>query len=95
MPLLDGTIPHEITCVFKSARVLLKPASSGTGIIAGLATKIILELAGIQDVLTKRLGSRNVKNIAEATMLGLRNLKDVHEVAHLRGKTVEEFTSQR
>jgi len=95
VPLSDGTIPHEITCVFKSARVLLKPASSGTGIIAGLATKIILELAGIQDVLTKRLGSRNVKNIAEATMLGLRNLKDVHEVAHLRGKTVEEFTSQR
>ena len=91
IPLVDGTIPHEIMAEFKAAKVLLKPASAGTGVIAGLATKIILEFAGVQDALTKRLGSRNVRNIAEATMLGLRSLKDINEVAHLRGKTVEEL----
>jgi small subunit ribosomal protein S5 len=91
VPLKEVTIPHEVTGKFKSAKVLLKPASSGTGIIAGLATKIILEFAGVQDVLTKRLGSRNVKNTAEATILALKNLKDIHEVAELRGKTVEEL----
>ena len=91
IPLVDGTIPHEIMAEFKAAKILLKPAGTGTGVIAGLATKIILEFAGVQNALTKRLGSRNVRNIAEATMLGLKNLKDINEVAHLRGKTVEEL----
>lgn len=91
VPLTDGTLPHEIICEFKSAKVLLKPARPGTGIIAGHATRAILEHAGVRDALTKCLSSRNVKNIAEATMIGLKSLKDVNEVARIRGKTVEEL----
>ena len=91
VPLTDGTLPHEIICEFKSAKVLLKPARPGTGIIAGHATRAILEHAGVTDALTKCLSSRNVKNIAEATMIGLKSLKDVNEVARIRGKTVEEL----
>lgn len=95
VPLVDGTLPHEIISEFKSAKVLLKPARPGTGIIAGHATRAILEYAGVRDALTKCLSSRNVKNIAEATMVGLRNLKDVNEVARIRGKTVEELLHKR
>ncbi len=94
VPLSGSTIPHEIVGQFKAAKVLLKPASPGTGIIAGLATRIILEFAGVQDILTKRLGSRNAKNIAEATMQALRALKDIDEVTHLRGKAIEELRNK-
>lgn len=94
VPLMDGTIPHEILSKFKAAKVLLKPASPGTGIVAGHATRTILEFVGIRDVLTKRLGSRNVKNTAEATMLALKSLKNVNDVARLRGKRVEELTGK-
>ncbi len=90
-----GTLPHEITCEFKAAKVLLKPASPGTGIIAGHATRAILEFAGVRDALTKCISSRNVKNIAEATILGLKNLKDFNEVARLRDLTVEELLKKR
>jgi len=95
VPIINGTLPHEITSEFKSAKVLLKPASPGTGIIAGHATRAILEFAGIRDAPTKCLSSRNVKNIAEATMLGLKNLKDINEVARLRGLSVEELRKKR
>ena len=95
VPLSDGTLPHEIICEFKAAKVLLKPARPGTGIIAGHATRSILEYAGVRDALTKCLSSRNIKNIAEATMIGLKSLKDVNEVARLRGKTVEEILHKR
>jgi len=91
VPLSEGTIPHEIIGRYGAARLLLKPASPGTGIVAGLATKVILEFAGVQDALTKRIGSSSVKNTAEATMQALRSLKDINEVARLRGKTVEEL----
>ena len=91
----DGTLPHEIISEFKSAKVLLKPASPGTGIIAGHATRAILEFAGVRDALTKCLSSRNVKNIAEATMRGLKSLKDINEVARLRDLTVEELLKKR
>ncbi len=94
VPLLGDTIPHETFSKFKAAKVLLKPASPGTGIVAGHATRTILEFVGIKDVLTKRLGSRNVKNIAEATMLALKSLKDVNDVARLRGKRVEDLTGE-
>ncbi len=91
IPLIDGTIPHEIIGRYKACNVLLKPAGSGTGVIAGPATRIILEYAGVSNILTKRIGSRNLKNIAEATMQGLRSLKRVEEGARLRGKTVDEL----
>lgn len=94
VPLMDGTIPHEILSKYKAAKVLLKPASPGTGIVAGHATRTILEFVGIKDVLTKRLGSRNVKNTAEATMLALKSLKNVNDVARIRGKRVEELTGK-
>ncbi len=93
VPLSGSTIPHQIMGHFKAAKVLLKPAHPGTGIIAGLVTRIILEFAGVQDILTKSLGSRNAKNRAEATMQALRELKDIEEVARLRGKTIEELQS--
>ena len=95
VPLSDGTLPHEIICEFKAAKVLLKPARPGTGIIAGHATRAILEHAGVRDALTKCLSSRNVKNIAEATMVGLSNLKNVNDVARIRGKTVDELLHKR
>ena len=95
VPLSNGTLPHEIICEFKAAKVLLKPARPGTGIIAGHATRAILEHAGVRDALTKCLSSRNVKNIAEATMVGLSNLKNVNDVARIRGKTVEELLHKR
>ena len=94
VPLMDGTIPHEIVSKNKASKVLLKPASPGTGIVAGHATRTILEFVGIKDVLTKRLGSRNVKNIAEATILALKSLKDANHVARLRGKRVEELRGE-
>ena len=91
IPLVDGTIPHQIVGYFKASKVVLRPARPGTGIVAGLATRVILEFAGVRNVLTKRIGSRNMKNTAEATMQGLKSLKRIEEVARLRGKTVEEI----
>ncbi|MCZ6676242.1 MAG: 30S ribosomal protein S5 [Candidatus Poribacteria bacterium] len=91
IPLSENTIPHEILGKYGAAKILIKPASAGTGILAGLATRVILEFGGVQDALTKRLGSRNIKNTAEATIQALRELKDINEVARLRGRTVEDI----
>lgn len=84
VPLEDGTIPHEIEVVYESSRVILRPAAPGTGVIAGKVPRAILELAGVTDILTKVLGSRNEINVAYATMEALKQLQTWDEVEKMR-----------
>ncbi len=92
IPLIDGrTIAHEITGVSGAARVILKPAKPGTGIIAGGSVRAVLELAGVRDIVSKSLGSRTKLNMAQAAINGLKLIKTPEQVAKLRGKTVEEI----
>ena len=91
VPIVNTTIPHEIIGEAGAGRVLLKPASEGTGVIAGGAVRPILELAGIKDIRTKCLRSNNPGNVVNATMTALKSLKTAEEVATLRGKKVEEL----
>lgn len=91
VPMTGSTIPHEVLGEFCGGKVLLKPAAAGSGVAAGGPVRAIVELAGIQDVTSKSLGSNTPINMISATMEGLQQLKVAEEVAELRGKTVEEI----
>ncbi len=91
VPLIDGTIPFDIVGNFGAGSVLLRPASAGTGVIAGGGVRAVVELAGIENVLTKCLGSNNPHNMVRATMAALRELRRPEQVAALRGKTLAEM----
>jgi len=95
IPLVGSTIPYEVIGHFGAGRVLLKPASKGTGVIAGGAVKAILEAAGVRDILTKSLGSKNHHNVVNATMAGLRNLKSPEIIAKQRNIDLKEIYSER
>jgi small subunit ribosomal protein S5 len=90
VPMYGTTIPHQVTGIYGAGKVFLKPASEGTGVIAGGGVRAVLELAGIHDVLSKSLGSQNPINLVKATVTALQELRDPAEVAELRGLSVQE-----
>ena len=91
VPVVGTTIPHEFIGKFGSARVMLKPAVEGSGVIAGGSARAVLELAGYKDIKTKVLGTNNPRNVVYATMNGLENMRTVEQIAKKRGKKVSDI----
>ncbi len=87
IPLVEGTLPHEVIGVFGAGRVMLKPASPGTGVIAGGPVRAVVESAGVHDILTKTLGTRNPRNVVHAVMQGFEQLRDPEERLNELGRT--------
>jgi small subunit ribosomal protein S5 len=95
VPMVGTTIPHAIMARFGAARIMMKPASPGTGVIAGGGVRALVEVAGIKDILTKSLGSANPVNVVRATTVGLQSMKDPDREATRRGKSVSQLLSRR
>lgn len=91
VPVVGTTIPHEFVGKFGSARVMLKPAAEGTGVIAGGSVRPVLELAGYKDIRTKVIGTNNPRNVVYATIQGLQSMQTIEQVARKRGKKVEDI----
>src|SRR5499426_2357012 len=92
IPLVGGTIPHEVQGIFGAGSVVLRPASPGTGVIAGGAVRPVLEVSGVQDILTKCIGTSNPHNVIHATIDALKQLRSPGDLAAIREKTVEEIS---
>lgn len=88
--LRGDTIPHDTVGYFRSSKIIMKPASKGTGVIAGGPARAVLEVAGVKNILSKSLGNNNALNLAKATLEGLKTLDNIHSIAKKRGKTVDE-----
>jgi small subunit ribosomal protein S5 len=95
VPMVGTTIPHEVRLKLGSARIMLKPAAPGTGVISGGAMRAVIETAGIKDILTKSHGTNNPINTVRATLVALQQLRTVQQVAELRGKEVEQIVGRR
>jgi len=94
VPIVNGTIPHEMMARYGASRVMMKPAAPGTGVIAGGTTRAIFEAAGIQNILCKSLGSNTPTNVVKATVNGLKSMRTLQDIARLRNKTVAELTGR-